>query len=111
MKVSNLHHYDYNHTLLEVEVVCSDAQDQITLITHGAKVTLGAVKHREVAAVVICNINVVVIEDTHCGAGVLVHISALVHPVDKFVPRAGSELTGCNLIVCEFIGCLVSNKS
>ena len=109
--LSNLHYNDFNLTLLEVKVVGSNAWNQITLIAHGAQVTLGAIKHREVAAIVVCAVDVVEIKDTHCSAGVLVHIGALVHPVDKFVPLAGGEFTGCNLVVGEFISCLGSNES
>ena len=100
-----------DHTLHEVEVVGTNGRNQITLIAHGAKVTLVAVKHREVAAVVICAVDVVEIKDTHCGAGVLVHVGALVHPVDKFIPLTGGEFTGSNLVVGEFISCLGSNES
>ena len=103
--------HDNNHTLLEVEVVRSDARNQITLVADGSKITLGAIKHCEVAAIVVRAVDIVVIKDTHCGAGVMVHVGTLIHPVDKLVPQARSELTGCNLIVGEFSGCLGSNEA
>ena len=78
-----------NHylTMLEVEIVCSDARNQTPVEpVDGSKVTLGAVKHCEVAAVGKCGADSVRIEDAHRGAGVLVHVGALVHPVHEFVP-------------------------
>lgn len=72
--------------------------EDVSLVAHGAEVAVGAVEHREVAAVVVGGVDAVVVEGAHGSARVLGDIGARVYPVQR-----GSKMwaLGCVTIVAR----------
>ena len=69
------------HTCFKMEVLGGERGEDVSLVAQGAEVAVGAVEHREVAAVIVGGVHAVVVEGTHGRALVFRDIGARVYPV------------------------------